>query len=153
MRRTLAVAVAVAGLAAPASALVWGGTASAGPAHSSIQCNKLSGTISGPITIKKCDPKEKAFKQATGSASALVHGGTLTWSNGETTKVGSLAFTQITTNPAQCPKKGSDEYYTTGTVTGGTSTYTKAGDALSSKTCVIVKTQKLSLAKGTTMSL
>jgi hypothetical protein len=78
-----------------------------------------------------------------------VTGGSLTWKpSKQTTTFG----TPTTTSPGQglCPKKWTEED-TTDTITGGTSTYTHAGDVVSSKTCN--KGSIIKLAPGTVASL
>jgi len=151
MRRILVVVAACTSLAVPAT--VVGVTMGAGPASAveSVQCGKLTGSILGNVTIKGCVPKNKADKSVTGAAGALASGGTLTWSpGGQTTVVGAPTYSPIT--PGQC-KKGWSEYETSGSVTGGTSSYTHAGDSVRSLTCVNFKTNKIQLLKGSILSL
>jgi hypothetical protein len=93
---------------------------------------------------------DKMNKSISGSGPSLVAGGPLTWApSGQTTIVGGLT----TTSPGQgvCQTNWSEED-TTGSVTGGTSPYTHAGDTFSSKICVN-KHLKLKLAPGTSLSL
>jgi hypothetical protein len=148
MRRMFVAVAAAATLAVPAAAFL--ATSSPATASSSVSCKKVTGSISGTITMKSCTPKDKNNKSLSGIATQLATGGTLTWSpsNG-TTIVGNIN----TTSPGQggC-KNGSTEYDTTGTVTGGTSTYTHVNDTLTSRTCVTSK-GKLSLVKGTVATL
>jgi hypothetical protein len=142
-------ALAATSLALP-TAVAFGVTSSAS-ASSSVTCKKVSGVITGTITIKSCKPKNAADKTLSGNAGLLAGGGTLTWApSGDTTVVSSIT----TTSPGQgACKTGSTEFDSTGTVTGGTSTYTIVGDTLSSRTCVSTKTNKISLVKGTTLTL
>ena len=147
MRRLFMAATLAATLAVPATLVA---TSSPAFAASSITCKKLSGTITGTITISKCKPKApkgEKDKTLSGQAANLAAGGTLTWApSGKTTIVGS----PNTTSPGQgACKAGSTEYDSTGTVTGGTSTYTHAGDAFSSKDCVD-GSGNITLLKGTT---
>jgi len=124
--------------------------APAANATSSITCAKLGGSISGTITIKKCSPKNKLYKSLSGTATLLAGGGALTWAPGGQTTIVSAPST---TSPGQgACKKGNAEYISTGTVTGGTSTYTHVGDTFHSETCVATKGGKISLLKGTVLS-
>ena len=147
MRRLLLAVAVSSALAVPVSAVViGGGSAWAG---SSVTCAKLTGSITGKVTISSCSPANSQYKTLSGTATKLASGGTLTWApSKKTTIVGGLT----TTSPGQgkCPK-GSTEEDSTGSVTGGTATYTHVGDTVSSKTCLKGKT--LSLLKGTKMDL
>ena len=134
MRRLVLVFTTVTALAVPTSIAAVTLTAGPAAAASSIQCAKLGGNITGTIVIAKCSPKNKLYKTLSGTASLLAGGGPLTWSPGGQTTIVSAP---TTTSPGQgsCPKKWT-EYDSTGTVTGGTSTYTHAGDTFSSRACV-----------------
>jgi hypothetical protein len=125
-------------------------TISATPAGAAtpVACKKLSGSDTGSFTVKKCTPKNKADKSASGTSSSLATGGgTITWSpSGGTTTV-SISFTA---SGSSCPK--ASEYVISGTVTGGTSTYTASGQTVSAEVCV-ASSGKLSLVKGTSMDL
>ncbi len=113
---------------------------------SSVQCAKLSGTATGTLTISKCKPKSKSNTSA--SSAALTS--TFLWSASGQTTTESL---NSPTSPGQggCPK-GHIEYDISGTVTGGTSTYTAFGDPISAQTCLSAS-GTLSLIKGTKFSL
>ena len=151
MRRLFLVVTATIVLAVPASITAALVSSPAG-ASSAVACKKLSGSIATTFTVTKCSPKVKkgADKSASGSSSSLASGnGTLTWSkSGQTTTV-SLSVS----SPGQggCPS-GSTEYDVTGSVTGGTSTYTGSGDAVSGRACAS-PTGSLSLVKKTSLSL
>jgi hypothetical protein len=152
MRRLLLASVVSMGLIIPAVVSV--GIASPAWASSGVSCGKVKGTLSGSFVVSKCSPTsktlKKADKQASAPTSSLTNesGGTLTWSNsGQTTSVDITHTTVIT--PGACPK--GLEADSTGTVTGGTSTYTQIGDTVSVHLCV--KKGKISLVKGTRMSL
>jgi hypothetical protein len=92
----------------------------------------------------------KTNKTATGSGTALAGGGgTITWSpSGGTTEL-SVSFNPAATN--KCTK-GNTEYIVSGTVSGGTSTYTAAGQTVLADACVS-GSGKLSLLKHTKMDL
>ncbi len=151
MRRLIMVVAAVVTVAVPTSIAAVALAPSAG-ASSGTTCAKLSGSITGPITFKKCtftSGKDKTNKSLVGSAAKLAGGGTLTWSpSGQTTIVGSPSFS----SPGQgaCKAKYT-EYIAHGTVTGGTSTHTQSGDSFSSTVCV--KGSKIELLKGTVAHL
>jgi hypothetical protein len=134
MRRLLLASTAVVTLAVPAGFVIAATSPSTAWASSGVTCKSLKGTITGSFTVSKCTPKSKTNKSATGESTSLAGGsGTLTWSkSGGTTDV-SLTINQIT--PSTC-KKGADEYSVTGSVTGGTSTYTASGDAVSGDACI-----------------
>jgi hypothetical protein len=148
MRRLLVTVTVVATLALPATFSAFA-LSSPASAASGVSCQKLTGTITGDITISKCTPKSKTNKTASGLAVSLASSGTLTWSkSGQTTNV-----TLSTSSPGQgACKAGSTEYDVTGTVTGGTSTYTQSGDAVSGKACV-TSGGSLSLVKKSVMTL
>jgi len=151
MRRVIMGVAALAMMAVPVgvATITLAPAATAGGA--SITCAKLSGTSSGPITIKKCSFKDKQNKSLGGSALKLATGGTLTWSpSGQTTIVAQPTITPL--GQGSCKPKNT-EYLTTGSVTGGTSTHTKAGDTFHSYTCVNNTSGKLTLLKGTTLEL
>ncbi len=140
--------VTIGGTSAPSGADVFtyssGGCT--GACVASVQCAKLTGKASGTMTISKCTPKLAANRSATSAAS----GSTLTWKGSGQTTVESL---NATSSPGQggCPA-GSVEQDISGSVTGGTSTYTAVGDAVAAQTCVS-GSGALSLVKGTTFSL
>jgi hypothetical protein len=152
MRRFIMVVAVVTSMAVPASiALV----AQAPPAFAgvSLTCAKLKGTTNGPVVAKKCSvskANKKLFKTLTApTAIDLAAGGTLTWSSsGETVTIGAPV---LTTPKGNCPTKDSEEL-ATGTVTGGTSTVTHAGDTFRAEVCITSK-GKISLAKGTVVDL
>jgi hypothetical protein len=147
MRRFVVVLSSIACLAIPVSmAGLWNGPASAA---SSVTCKKLVGTITGNVKVSACLPTSKTEKSASAPAASLASGGTLTWNSGKTT-----TLTLSTSSPGQgACKKGSSEYDATGTVTGGTSTYTHAGDVVSGRVCVNTTTGAISLVPKTVMSL
>jgi hypothetical protein len=143
MRRLIMAAVLAGGIAVPVFGLA---SSSSATGTSSIQCAKLVGSVSGTITISHCTPASKDNKTLSGNAANLALGGTLTWKkSGQTTIIENV----VTTSPGQggCPKKWTEED-TTADVSGGTSTYTHAGDAVTSHTCN--KGSAIKLVKGTT---
>ena len=148
MRRVMLGVAALAMMAVPVGVATVT-LAPAANAGSSISCTKLSGSISGTITIKKCSPKNKLYKSLAGTATLLAGGGALKWSPGGQTTIVSAPST---TSPGQgaCKPKHT-EYISSGTVTGGTSTYTHAGDTFHSETCVATN-GKIALLKGSTLS-
>jgi hypothetical protein len=148
MRRFVLIVAVVTTLAVPASIA---SVALSGPAWASsgVACKKLSGPISGNFTVSKCTPKNSKNKKATGASSALATGsGSITWSPSHGTTTISISVNQSGTS---CPK-GSSEYVVTGSVTGGSSTYTSKNDPVSAEACASAS-GKLSLVKGTSMDL
>jgi len=158
MRRMFTVAATVAALAVPASAAMVG-MAPVGPAGavSSISCAgvKLVGTLAtGTLTISKCTPSGgKGYKSASGSTASLNGTGNLTWS-----KSGATTTTNISaSSPGQgvCPK-GWTEFDANGSVMAASTSgvgIPAVGDTVSGTACIIVASNKLKLAKGTTFKL
>ena len=142
--RLLVAAATALALSVPASVAVVGTSAPAWAA-SSVFCGKLTGTVTGTITIGKCTPKSKVNKSASASAAALTTGGTLTWSSSG----GTTTVTMTVTTPGQgsC-KKGSTEFDASSHVTGGTSTYAHVGDVTSTHACENVTAGTIALVKG-----
>lgn len=152
MRRVLLAAATAVALSVPASvALV--GSATPAFAASSITCSSLTGTITTTVTVKTCTvPKadKRTYASASGSASSLAEGGTLTWS---TSKATTIISKPTLTSPGQgrCAS-GSTEEDAVGTVTGGTAVVTKVGDVFSADVCITAK-GKITLVSGTKASL
>lgn len=158
MRRLFTIAATAAALAVPASVATAGfvevGTAGA---VSAIQCSgvKLTGPLaSGTLTFSKCTPSGgKGYKDATGSTSALLAGGNITWSNsGATTTV---SFTDNSPGQGACAKNYV-EYDATGTVTAASTVgvgIPAVGDTTSGRVCIDIAKNKLKLVPHTTFSL
>lgn len=149
MRRLIMVLATMAAVALPMSITAISQAPSAAAA-SGTTCAKLSGVVSGTITFKKCtftSGKDKTNKTLSGNGLSLASGGTLTWSpSNQTTTVGPPSFT----SPGQgsCKPKNT-EYIVSGTVVGGTSTHTHAGDAFTATVCLKSSNNTVSLLKGT----
>lgn len=123
-----------------------------GPAFavSHATCKKLTGTVAGSFTITTCTPVSSLYKSATAPSSSLASGkGTLTWSPSK--KTTTVSGTVASKGRGGCAL-GSNEYDLTGTVTGGTATYTKKGDTVKGRACLSA-TGALSLVPGTSLSL
>jgi hypothetical protein len=152
MRRLILVVAAVATVALPTSIAVVAAAPQAG-ATVTLTCAKLKGTTNGPVTASKCavsKADKKLYKKLTApSAISLATGGTLTWSSsGQTVTIGSPA---LSSGSGHCPSKDTEEI-ATGTVTGGTSAVTHAGDSFRVDVCISSK-GKISNAKGTVVDL
>jgi hypothetical protein len=152
MRRLILVVVAVATVAVPTSIAVAALAPQAGAAVS-LTCAKLTGTTNGPVSASKCSVSKKdrkLFKTLTApSAISLATGGTLTWSSsGETVTIGSPT---LNSGSGGCPPKDTEEI-ATGTVIGGTSTVTNAGDTFRADVC-IAGNGKIKNAKGSVIDL
>jgi hypothetical protein len=148
MRRLLLAVTLGTALAVPASFVTVNLLSSSAGAATAPSCKKLTGGETKTFKISSCTPKSANNKSASGSSVSLATGGgTIKWSpsKGGTTTV-SVSFTQSGTS---CP--GGTEYVVSGSVTGGTSTYTATGQSVSADVCV--KGGKLSLVKGTSMDL
>jgi len=152
MRRLILVVAAVASVALPTSIAVVTAAPQAGAAVS-LTCAKLKGTTNGPVSAFKCSVSKadkKLYKKLTApSAISLATGGTLTWSSsGQTVTIGSPTLSGAS---GHCPSKDTEEI-ATGTVTGGSSTITHAGDSFRVDVCISSK-GKVSNAKGTVVDL
>lgn len=112
-----------------------------------VQCAKLSGTLTGAISISKCTPASASIKSAS---SASLAKGTLTWSASGQTTVANLN-PLVSRGQGGCSKK-STEQDLYGSVTGGTSTYTAPGAPIAARICVATS-GKVSLVKGTTFTV
>jgi hypothetical protein len=153
MRRVLLAAATAVALSVPASVAVVGNSSPAF-ASSSLTCKSMTGTITTTVTISKCNVPRgdgKTYAKATGKASSLAVGGTLTWSSSKKT---TIIGKPTVTSPGQgrCAS-GSTEEDATGSVTGGTAVVTKAGDTFAADVCLNNSTGALSLVPGTTASL
>ncbi|MGO9344340.1 MAG: hypothetical protein ACLP6E_17780, partial [Acidimicrobiales bacterium] len=115
-------------------------TAAKGPV-----CKKLSGKISGSITLKSCTPTSTTYKTAKGLASALTSSGTFKWSTSE--KTTEVQDTVSSPGQGSCAS-GSIERDVFGYVVGGTSKYTKSGDLVFVRMCQRA-TGALTLVPGT----
>ncbi len=116
-----------------------------------ISCSTLKGNAGGTIKIGTCTPKSKLDKSASGPAATLGTGGTLSWSpSGKTTTISS----PTTSSPGQgaCAAHNTQEDLTA-TVTGGTSTYTRVGDAVAADLCVENGSGNIGLVPGTEVAL
>jgi len=97
-----------------------------------------------------CTPKNVSYVSATGTALAFLSGGLLTWSpSKKTTPLGKPTVKKVT--PDKCAVGGT-EYSYSGSVSGGTATYTKKGDVVTAKVCV-TKLLAVSLLPGTKLAL
>jgi hypothetical protein len=113
-------------------------------------CKKLTGTATSTFTISSCSPVNASYKSATAKSTALATGkGTLTWSPSK--KTTAISATITSKGKGGCAV-GSNEYDVSGTVTGGTATYTKKGDSVKGRAC-LSPTGALSLVPGTSLTL
>jgi hypothetical protein len=149
MRRTIVAAVALAALATPASLFVVGGSTVAGATPKSLVCTKVSGSDKSTVTISGCAvPKAdaKTYASASGKASALAKGGTITWSTSKKTTVLKLKVTSSTGCAA-----GDLTEKATGSVTGGTAStaVTSTGQPVSLTVCVNSASGAITLKPGT----
>jgi len=159
MRRVILGVAALATMAVPVG-IVTLTMAPAANASSSITCTKLKGTETGVVTVSKCSvpsADKKTYKSLGGSAVQLATGGSLSWtSSGATTIVSAPTLSTPSggckaTKPGKAPTQ--TETLATGTVTGGTSAVTHVGDTYRIELCITIKNGKLSLVKGTVVSL
>jgi hypothetical protein len=111
-----------------------------------VTCGKVSGKLTGTISLKKCTPKSPTNKSAKGPGASLTSSGTLTWKKShQTTEIS--ASTSAPAGQGGC-KNGSTERDVTGSVTGGSSTYTHSGDYVYLRLCQ-AGSGAVSLVKGT----
>jgi hypothetical protein len=121
-------------------------TAGSGGGGGSASCAKLSGTVAS-FRLSKCTPAVPGEAKAVGSG--LGSSGTLTWSSdGATTD---LAVAVSSPGQGSCGA-GATEEDVSGTVVGGTSLRTAAGDTAAWSVCVSAK-GKVSLVPGTSAAL
>src|SRR5262249_24263738 len=104
-------------------------TACNGACGASVQCAKLAGSFTGTLTVSRCTPRSTIDRRALLDAQTSM----FVWMpSGETTIV-SLA----TSSPGQgACRTGRVELDISGSVVGGTSTYTIVGDVISARACV-----------------
>ncbi len=120
-------------------------TATAPVTITGVTCAKVSGKLTGKISLKKCTPKSPTNKSAKGPGASLTASGTLTWKKSHQTTVVSASASSV--GQGGC-KNGSTERDVTGSVTGGSSTYTHSGDYVHVRLCV-AGSGAVSLVKGT----
>jgi hypothetical protein len=148
MRRVFIGLAALSAAALPVTVTAVTLSASPAGAATPVSCKKLSGTDTGSFTVSKCTPKSSANKSAKGASSGLESGkGSIKWTPSKGTTTVSISFKA---SGSSCPK--ASEYAISGSVTGGTSTYTASGQTVSADVCV-ASSGKLSLVKGTSMDL
>jgi hypothetical protein len=146
-------AVALAALATPASLFVVGGSTVAGAATpKSLVCTGLSGNAKSTVTISKCavpTADKTLYASASAKASALLTGGTITWTSSKKTTIFKIKVTSTTGCAA-----GDKSELATGSVTGGTaaSAVTSVGQKVSLKVCVS-STDAITLFPHTTASI
>ena len=148
MRKTIAAAAALAALAMPASLLVVGGASVAGATPKALVCTKVSGSDKSTVTISGCAvpaADKKTYASASGKATSLEKGGTITWTSSKKTTVLKLKVSGST----GCAVGDLTEK-ATGSVTGGTAAtaVTSKGQPVSLTVC-INKSGAISLKPGT----
>jgi trimeric autotransporter adhesin len=116
----------------------------------SISCAHATGSVdvttyAFTVTLSRCAPVSK--ENRTGTLTGSIEGGTVVWQPSGQTTVGSLQM--LSAPEGLCPKRMS-ELDVTGIITGGTSTYTVVGDAVTIHGCWNTTTNRVTLAKGTT---
>jgi hypothetical protein len=114
-----------------------------------VSCKKVSGKITGTVSISTCSPVVTGYTTLSGQATKLVAGGTLTWAPNKKTTIIKDTATQKGTG-CKAPAK---EYDVTGSVTGGTATYTKKGDIIKGRVCVNTTLGTVALVPGTSITL
>jgi hypothetical protein len=149
MRRMIVAAAALAALATPASLFVVGGSTVAGATPKSLVCSKVSGSDKSNVTISECAvPKAdaKTYASASGKASSLEKGGTITWTSSKKTTVLKLTVKSSTGCAA-----GNLTEKATGSVTGGTAStaITSKGQPVSLTVCVNTATGAITLKPNT----
>ncbi len=115
------------------------------PSGAPVSCAKVAGLATATVVVAKCTQSSKANAKATAAGSLVTGSGTLTWTKSGGTTIVSGSSTAV--GQGGC-KKGWTEWDVSGTVTGGTSTYTATGDPVSARLCESV-TGKVALVAGT----
>jgi virginiamycin B lyase len=97
-----------------------------------VSCSKLSGNVSSSVHFRMCAPLQKRNRSASAPGTLFTSGGTLTWKPSGQTSSASLS----STSPGRgvC-RTNSIELDVTGTITGGTSTYTHTDDPVTIRLC------------------
>ncbi len=148
--RRFAVGTSVVSTLLVAATLALGAMTGAAFAVTHATCKKLSGSATSSFTISTCSPTNAQYKTASAKSSTLASGGgTLTWAPSKKTTV--IKGTVTNKGQGGCAV-GSQEYDLSGTVTGGTATYTKKGDIVKGRAC-LSPTATLSLVPGTSLTL
>jgi photosystem II stability/assembly factor-like uncharacterized protein len=116
----------------------------------SISCSHATGsldptTFDFTVSLSQCTPGSNENRKGTLTGSP--EGGTIVWEPSGQTTIGSLAMFSPS-QEALC-RKGWTETDVTGTITGGTSTYTAVSDGVTIHACLNSKTNRVMLAKGT----
>ena len=148
MRRMIVAAAALAALATPASVIVVGGSGVAGATPKSLVCSSVSGKDTSTVTISKCAvpaADSKTYASASGKATSLEKGGTITWTSSKKTTI-----LKLTVKGSSGCASGDLTEKATGSVTGGTAStaVTSKGQAVSLTVC-INKAGTISLKPGT----
>ena len=132
MRR---MSLVLAAMALPVAIL---GLSSSGPvwakakAEKSITCKSFQGTETGTVTLSSCNGNTGGSSQPL-SATALATGGTLKWTNGKTTTVGSPNIVTVTNK--KCSAAGESADTVTIPVTADTTGLTSLG-SLTTEVCI-----------------
>ena len=111
---------ALAALSGPASAATPG-----------IACKKLTGTITGTVTLASCTGNTGGASKPL-PAATLASGGTITWQNGKTTTV----TLKVTQGPGTKCAAGSTEYDAKGKTTKDTTGSALIGGKVKANVCV-----------------
>jgi photosystem II stability/assembly factor-like uncharacterized protein len=126
----------------PASAVAGQNVGSASCAHAT--GNLDPATFAFTVSLSQCTPASKENRKGTLTGS--IEGGTVVWHPSGQTTIGSLQT--LAPQEGLC-RKSLSEFDITGTVTGGTSTYSHVGDAVTIHACLNTTTNRVTLAKGT----
>jgi hypothetical protein len=158
MRRIVTSVAALAFVATPISLLAVGGATPSGATTkpASIVCTKVSGSVTGKVTVSGCTvpAKDKTlYASASAPVTALRDGGNLTWSSSKkTTKISKP--TTSTTGTACKSVKGTSEIAAKGTVLkGSTAAITPTGQPFAVDVCLNTTTGAISIAPGTKADL
>lgn len=122
MRRVLLV---LAALALPSSIATVAFSAPAGASGVTTKCTTITGPVTGNITISGCKGGSTGGSSQPFAAASLATGGTITWSNGNTTTVGTAKVTSSKKLTKKCVAKygtGASEFTAKGTVTAQSGT-------------------------------
>lgn len=132
MRRTVLMVAALALPISGALAAMGGPAAAAAKAEKSITCKVFAGTVSGTITLSKCNGNTGGSSQAL-SSGALASGGTLVWTNSKQTVIGTPVLSGITSK--KCKATGDSALSVSIPVTSDTTGLTSLG-TLTTQVCI-----------------
>jgi hypothetical protein len=144
--------VAVGALVGSAALATVSFVGSASATVTGIKCGKLTGTITGNVTLSKYSGNTGGASQPM-PATSLASGGTIKWVNGKTTTI-TLSASNNETDPGETQQcaAGSSEYEAKGKVTADTTGSAVVGGKVKAEACLDAA-GNISLEPGTKASI